>query len=550
MSCASEIENVVLDGTSLTIDQVIAVSRGHILPDGSRRYARVSLASSCREYVQEVRIFIEENWLKEDAPAVYGFNTGVGPLKNYRISPEDNELFQYNIAVSHASGIGDPAPEEVVRATMLTRANALAKGVSGVRPVIIDRLLDMLNSGIHPFIPDQGSVGASGDLGPMCCVAIAMMGHPQAEVFYNGRSMPAQEAFALAGLPQELPFKGKEALAIANGCSFALGYGILALYDSWKILHSANLACAISLEAFRGEQAAFDARIQTSRNHPGQITVAAEILSYVSGTEWATDKGRQVRLTNDRSTEPWSPRVQDAYTLRCVPQVNGAAWDLLDFAEKVLEREMNGALDNPLIFPTGDGRGFEALSGGNFHGQQIAFATDILAMAIHEIGEISERRSSRMLDPALNCCIPRNLSGGKIGLDTGFPVTQNIAAAIVMENRTLVSPTSTDSIPNKSNQEDHVSMATWSARKARMVVDNLYKIIGIEFLCACQAVSLIEEDMGELKMGDITAKTYAQFRSCIPMVREDRFMYPLVREAVEFVRNGTVLKYTEKKFLI
>ena len=542
-------QEVVLDGDSLTIEQVVEVSRGRLLPDGTRCYPKVSLSAERRAYVAQVRSYIEDHWLGDDAPAVYGFNTGVGPLKNFRISAEDNDKFQENIAVSHASGIGDPAPEEVVRATMLTRANALAKGVSGVRPETIDRLIDMLNAGIHPFIPDQGSVGASGDLGPMCCVAVVMMGHPEAEAFYHGKRMLASEAFKLAGLPVAFPFKGKEALAIANGCSFALAYGILALYDSWKVLHSANLACAMSMEALRGEQAAFDARIHQSRNHPGQIAVAAEVLSYLEGSEWATDTGRKVRLANDKSTEPWAPRVQDAYALRCVPQVNGAAWDLLEFAGVTLVREMNGALDNPLIFPTADGKGFEALSGGNFHGQQIAFATDMIAMAIHEIGEISDRRSSRQLDPALNFNLPRNLVGAKPGLHTGFPVTQNIAAALVMENRTLVSPTSTDSIPNKSNQEDHVSMATWSARKARIVVENLYKIIGIEFLCACQAVSLIKHDMGALPMGKQTAKVYELFRSRVPMVVEDRYMYPLVRDAVELVRSGELLEQVGLSYL-
>ena len=543
-------ETVILDGASLTLEQLVAVSRGEEGPDGRRTYAAVALDPACRETIIEVRAFIETNWLKEDAPEVYGFNTGVGPLKNIRISPEDNESFQYNISLSHAADIGDPASEEAVRATLLTRANALAKGVSGVRPDVVDRLIDMLNHGIHPLIPEQGSVGASGDLGPMCHVAIAMMGHHEAEALQNGKLVPIRDLFKQAGLAEDFPFKGKEALAIANGCSFALGVGALALYDAWRVLHSANLACALSMECLRGEKAAFDDRIHTSRNHPGQIVVAKEILSCLEGSEWTTDAGRQVTFPWEKNPEPWSPRVQDAYSLRCAPQVNGAAWDMLDFARKVLEREMNGALDNPLIFPARNGEGYEPLSGGNFHGQQIAFATDLLAMAIHEVGDISDRRSSRQLDPALNFGLPRNLVGAKPGLHTGFTVTQNVAASLVMENRTLCMPTSTDSIPNKSNQEDHVSQATWSARKARMVVENMHKIIGVEFLCACQSISLIEKEMGSLSLGETTGKAYRHFRSKVPMVVEDRYMYPLIREAVRLVRSGELLKAVGRDCLV
>lgn len=540
---------VVLDGSSLTLEQLVAVSRG-VEIDGKRQWATVSLDPKARQHVAEVRAYIEANWLSQDAPLVYGFNTGVGPLKNILISPEDNDLFQYNLAVSHAADIGDPAPEEVVRATLLTRANSLAKGVSGPRPEVLDRLVSMLNHGIHPMIPEQGSVGASGDLGPMCHVAVVMMGHPESEVFYGGQRMLARKAFAQAGLVEEFPFKGKEALAIANGCSFALGYGALALYDAWRVLHTANLACALSMEGLRGELGAFDPRIHVSRNHPGQIAVAEEVLAYLKDSQWTTDAGRQVHLRSDASTGPWFPRVQDAYSLRCVPQVNGATWDMLHFAQGVLEREMNGALDNPLIFPTADGTGYEALSGGNFHGQQIAFATDLIAIAIHEVGDISDRRSSRQLDPALNCGLPRNLVGATPGLNTGFPVTQNIATSLVMENRTLCSPTSADSIPNKSNQEDHVSQATWSARKARIVVGNVFKIIGIEMLCACQAMSLVERDMSTLKPGSVTGKVHALFRKKVPMVIEDRYMYPLIRDAVELTRSGVLLAEAGRTFMV
>ena len=543
------VETVVLDGESLTLEQLVAVSRGVEDNQGNRQYARVSLAPIAVQRLKTVRSYIESNWLNDEAPVIYGFNTGVGPLKNIRISAQDNEQFQYNLMISHAADFGEPAPEEVVRATMLTRANSLAKGVSGVRPEVINRFIEMLNRGVHPLIPEQGSVGASGDLGPMAHVAISMMGLPESEAYFKGRLMSAPEALKKAGLkPVKFTLKGKEGLAIVNGCSFALGYGALAVYDAWRALHSANLSCAMSMEALRGEMDAYDHRLHIARNHEGQIKAAEEIRGFLADSQWTTDKGRQVRLSND-SGAPWKPRVQDAYALRCAPQVNGAAWDMVAFAQQTIEREMNGAIDNPLIFPTASGEAYEALSGGNFHGQQIAFATDLLSMAIHEVGNIAERRSSRQLDPALNFGLPPNLIGSKPGLHTGFPVTQNGAAALVMENRTLCGPTSIDSIPNKSNQEDHVSQATWSARKARMVVENVFKIIGIECLCACQSISLAEPHMKGLALGKATARVYRRFRKNVPMVVEDRYMYPLIKKAIGLIRSGELLAEAGQCFL-
>ena len=543
-----ELQNVILDGENLDMEQFVAVCRGIDDGRGGRRYPQVILSEESRRRLAEVREYIDRCWLSEDAPPVYGFNTGVGPLKDLRISSADNDRFQLNIALSHAADFGDPAPEEVVRGTLLSRINSLAKGVSGIRPEVVDRLVAMLNAGIHPVIPEQGSVGASGDLGPMSHIVIALAGHPDAEVFFRGTRMPAPKAFELAEInPASFGLKGKDSLAIINGCSFSLAFGALALHDAWQALHHANLACAMSMEALRGEKAAFDPRIQQARNQAGQVKAAAEVLRFLQGSEWTTDRGRQVRLPHDRSTGPWKPRVQDAYSLRCAPQVNGAAWDMLEFVQVILEREMNGAIDNPLIFPTADGERFEALSGGNFHGQHLAFATDLLAMAIHEAGSISERRSSRQLDPALNFGLPPNLIGSTVGVNTGFTVTQNGAAALVMENRTLCGATSTDSIPNKSNQEDHVSQATWSGRKARMVVKNVFKIIGIEFLCACQSVSLAEPHMGGLRLAGPTGRVLRRFREEVPVVKEDRFMSPLIEGAIRLVRSGVLLEAAERE---
>lgn len=538
----TQLKNIVIDGHSLTLDQVVAVARGISTGNGEKFYPIVSLSEIAEKNLCAVRKYVEENWLGEDAPPVYGFNTGVGPLKNTKISPEDNKVFQKRLIESHAAGIGEPAPEDVVRATMIMRANALARGVSGIRVQVIQRLLEMLNKGVHPVIPQQGSVGASGDLGPLSILVASLVGHKEAEAFYKGERLPAQEALKAAGIsPVEFEMEAKDVLAMINGCTFSLGFGALVMEDAWQVYHNVNLACALTMEAMRGEMAAFDHRIQEARNHPSQIEVAAKIREYLGNSQWVTDTARKIKLPSEKREGEWKSRVQDAYTLRCIPQVHGAVLDVLKWAQQIIEREMNAATDNPLIFPTSDGRGYEALSGGNFHGENLAFATDFIAIAIHELGDLSERRSSRLLDANLNYGIPQNLIGSEKGLNTGFTVAQCTACALVMENRTLCTPASADSIPNKSNQEDHVSMATWSARKARMVIDNTTKIIGIEYLCACQAISLVEKSLEGMSLAPITQKAYTAFRKKIPATIEDRFMHKQIEEAVQLTKNGYIL---------
>ncbi|MEL7564223.1 MAG: histidine ammonia-lyase [Dehalobacterium sp.] len=538
----TQLKNVVIDGYKLTLDQVVTVARGFSTDNGEKFYPVVLLCESAEKNLYAVRNYVEENWLAEDAPPVYGFNTGVGPLKNTKISADDNKLFQKRLIESHAAAIGEPAPEEVVRATMLMRANALARGVSGVRPQVIHRILEMLNKGVLPVIPQQGSVGASGDLGPLAHLVASLVGHKDAEAFYKGERIPASEALRAADInPVEFDMEAKEALAMINGCTFSLGFGALVMEDAWQVFHNVNLACALSMEAMRGEMAAFDHRIQEARNHPGQIEVAAKIREYLEHSQWVTDAARRIKLPTEKREGEWKSRVQDAYTLRCVPQVHGAVLDVLKWAQQIIEREMNAATDNPLIFPTNNGTGYEALSGGNFHGENLAFATDFIAIAIHELGDLSERRSSRFLDANLNYGIPQNLIGSTKGLNTGFTVAQCTASALVMENRTLCTPASADSIPNKSNQEDHVSMATWSARKARMVIENTVKIVGVEFLCACQAISLVERSLEGKNLAPTTQMAYQAFRNKIPATIEDRFMHKQLEEAIELTRSGYIL---------
>lgn len=534
---------IAIDGHALKLKDVEEVAR-------SSHPLEVQLHDRAREKLKEVRSYIESHWLLDDAPPIYGFNTGVGPLKDIRISPEENLLFQERLIESHCAGTGDPAPEEILRGTMLIRANALAQGVSGIRPEVIDRLLSMLNKGVHPFIPIKGSVGASGDLAPLSHLVATLVGHPKAWAFYQEERLPAREALGRAGLDPTFTMEAKDVLAMINGCSFSLAYGALALIDARDLLLLSNLATALSLEAIRGEMKAFDHRIQQARNQKGQERVARHIREILQGSEWVTDRARRICLPHESREGEWQPRVQDAYSFRCAPQVHGNSYDLLSYAQDILERELNAATDNPLIFEKGEGEGYEALSGGNFHGQYLSSATDILAMAAHELGSISERRSARLLEPTLSFGLPPNLSGGSCGLDSGFPVFQCAAAALVMENRTLCGPTSIDSIPTKRNQEDHVSMSTWSGRKAREVVENTRSILMIEILMACQGISLMESHLKGLSQGEITKRALSLLRERVPMVEEDSFLYCYLEEAKNLFSHRSLLSSMRKELAL
>ncbi|MBI3977601.1 MAG: histidine ammonia-lyase [Chloroflexi bacterium] len=531
-------QTIELDGERLTLEQVVAAARG---AEGGRPIVR--LAAGARERLTATREYIEDRWLSDDAPAIYGFNTGVGPLKEKRIPVAENQRFQAFILSSHSAGVGPPLPEDAVRATMLLRVNALAKNCSGIRPVVLDRLLDMLNRGVHPVIPEIGSVGASGDLAPLAHLAAAMVGHPRAEAFYQGRRLPAPTALQAAGIaPATFTLEAKDALALVNGSTMTLGIGVLALADAWEIARNADVALALTLEAVRGEPAAFDHRIQAARNHPGQVAAAANVRALIRGSARTTEAARAVRFPEEaRSGDgPPPPRVQDAYSIRCAPQVHGAARDVLTFVGQVLEREANAATDNPLVFPDGNG-GYEMLSGGNFHGEPLAFALDFLAMAVAELGNISERRSFRLLEPTLSFGVPGNLVGATPGVNTGFALVQCAASAIVNEMKTLAMPASTDSIPTKRNQEDHVSMSTWSSRKARQVVERCRQVIGVEYFCASQALALVEPLMAAFPLGAGTAAACGAIRRRIPPVGEDRWMHDDMVAAEQLVATGEVL---------
>lgn len=529
-------EIICLDGESLRIADVVRIARAG---------AQVEIAPPARQEICRVRAYIDEQWLTENAPPTYGFNTGLGKLKDFAISQADNDRFQFNVVMSHCSGVGDPAPEDWVRAMMAIRLNAFCLGVSGLRIEVVDRLVELLNRGVHPVVPRQASVGASGDLAPLAHMVSVLIGYEKAEAYYHGVRMPAPEALAKAGIaPVTFDLKAKDCLALINGNSLCAAMAALNIYDAERLMKEADIAGALSLEAIRGEQAAFDPRIQAVRRQAGQISTAANIRQIIAGTRRATEGGRAVQLPNDVLHPTYAPRVQDQYSFRCLPQVHGSCRDNLAYARGLIENELNAATDNPLVF-WNDRGGLEFLSGGNFHCEPIAFAMDILAMSLAEIGNISERRLFALCDQTLSYGLPPNLVGGEVGVNYGYGVISCAAAAIASENKTLCFPASVDNIPTKSNQEDHVSMASWACRKARQVVDNVPKILGIEAMLAARAIFLTEGELGGYALGKGTTAVYQLLLEKIPFRLEDSYMPDQTGPAIALTREGRLLEVVE-----
>lgn len=533
---------MLIDGFTLTAEHVVSIARN---PD-----IKVGLAQSAREALKESRDYIEETWMHDEAPMMYSFNTGVGLLKDTRIKVQDIVLFQTQMIKAHAAGMGEPFPEEVSRATMLLRANAFASNYSAVRVEVVDRLLAFINAGIHPVMPQKGSVGASGDLAPLAYLAAAIAGFDEAEVMYQDKRMPAPEAITLADIgPVLFDLKAKDASALINGCTVSLAVAVLAAHDARNLLSDACLSLGLTLEAMRAEMAAFDPRIHKARPHAGQIKAAAIIRTLLRGSTRTTHAARAVQLPEEsrRTDIPYTARIQDVYSLRCAPQVYGPVFDALDYIDTIVDKEINAATDNPLIFGK-DGGGFEIISGGNFHGQYIAQAMDLLAMTITDLGSICERRIARLIDPGLSWGLPRNLMSGIRGVNTGYPVVQCAMSSLVMENRTLCMPGSVDSIPAKGNSEDHVSNSTWCARKAATVVANTQYIIGVEMLLAAQGVTMTESLLPDFVLGQGTQAAYDEIRRRIPACLDgDRWFHNDIQTALSFVTTGSVRAAVESK---
>lgn len=452
---------------------------------------------------------------------VYGINTGFGKLASVRIGDADLETLQRNIVLSHAAGVGEPSPVPVIRLMMALKLASLAQGASGVRVETVKLLQAMLEQGLTPVVPCQGSVGASGDLAPLAHMAATMIG--VGEIFVGEERLPAAEALARAGLAP-LTLGPKEGLALLNGTQFSTANALAGLFEAERLFQSALVTGALSTEAAKGSDTPFDPRIHALRRHPGQIETAAALRGLMATSE--------IRASHLKADE----RVQDPYCLRCQPQVMGAALDVLRQAAVTLETEANGVSDNPLIFPKDtNGGADEALSGGNFHAEPVAFAADMIALAVCEIGSIAERRVAMLVDPALSG-LPAFLTP-KPGLNSGFMIPQVTAAALVSENKQKAYPASVDSIPTSANQEDHVSMAAHGARRLLAMVENAMAVLGIELLAAAQGCDFHAPLRSSAALEAVRALT----RSRVPHLSDDRHFHPDLEAANALLRSGAVI---------
>jgi histidine ammonia-lyase len=480
-----------LTGQDLTFSQLERVAiRGE----------KIELSTAAAERMEASRAVVER--LITSGGVAYGINTGFGKLATVRISPEQVRQLQINLVRSHACGVGESLSAEEVRAMLLLRANALAKGLSGIRPLVVKTLCAMLNAGVHPVIPSQGSVGASGDLAPLAHLALVVIGEGHAEI--RGCAMSGAEAMKQAGI-SPIALEAKEGLSLLNGTQGMLALLCLALREAEILADSADVAAALSLDALRGSPGAFDARIMHARAFPGAAHTARRLAHL--------NEGSQIRESH-RSAQR-DPRVQDAYSLRCTPQVHGAVRDALAQARATARVELNSATDNPLVFARGSGEG-DIISGGNFHGQPLAMAADQVAIALSTLGGICERRIEQMTNP-LTSMLPAFLTP-EPGLNSGFMLAQVTAAALTSENKALSMPHSVDSIPTSGDQEDYVSMGMSGARRLKRMLANLRHIISIELLCACQGIDLL----APLKTGTLAQHAFDLVRSKSPQLTQDR----------------------------
>lgn len=511
-------KKISIDGEHLTIEEVVAVASSWASPES----VRVEVAPEAQEKVRRARRVIEE--IVSKGEIVYGVTTGLGAFKERMVSPEEAKKLQRNIILSHSVGVGVPLDEATTRAVMLIRANALAKGHSGVRLKVIETLLDMINQGVHPIIPEKGSVGASGDLAPLAHMALVLIG--EGEALFRGERLPGDEAMRRAGL-SKLELSAKEGLALTNGTAVSVAIGALTIWEAEIISKTADIAGALSLEALNGLSLAFDKRIHSTRPHPGQMECAAFVRLLIEGSEFTRSEG-----------------AHDAYTLRCIPQVHGAVRDAISYARKVVEVELNSASDNPLIFHDGDCA--IILSGGNFHGEPIALAMDFLATALTELGNISERRLTRLIDEASNKgTLPAFLTR-QGGVNSGFMLAQYTAAALASENKVLSHPASADTIPTSANAEDHVSMSCTAARKAREVLKNVEVILAIELFAAAQGIDFRREAIGKrLRLGKGTTAAYELIREKVPFLEEDTILYPYIEAVRELIASGELVSAVE-----
>jgi histidine ammonia-lyase len=470
----------------------------------------LQLSAQDKQQITQASALVERIVAAGDA--AYGINTGFGLLAQTRIPAEQLELLQRNLLLSHAAGVGEPLPDAVVRLILALKVNALARGHSGVTMKLVEALLALLGHEVYPLIPAQGSVGASGDLAPLAHLSIVLLG--LGEVRVGGKILPAAEGLRRAGL-EPIKLRAKEGLALINGTQVSTALALAGLFGAEDLLAAAVVAGAMSVDALKGSDAPFDARIHQARGQPGQIAVAAEYRSLIAGSA--------IRASHLDCT-----RVQDPYSFRCQPQVMGACLDLIRSCAITLQLEANAVTDNPLLF----GDGGDVLSGGNFHAEPVAFAADTLALAIAEIGSLAERRVAVLVDPKMSG-LPAFLVSNS-GLNSGFMIAQVTAAALVSENKTLAAPASVDSIPTSANQEDHVSMATHAARRLRAMVDNAAGVVGIELLAAAQGIDFHRPAQSSRSL----EKVHAAIRADVPFYDVDRFFAPDIAAARSWAISG------------
>jgi histidine ammonia-lyase len=491
-----------LDGASLSLEQLATIADG-----GSP----VALSSGAAQRVDEARRVVDARAASDEA--VYGVNTGFGALAETAIPRDQLGALQLNLLRSHAAGVGPPLPVRAVRASMALRANVLAKGFSGIRRVTLELLLEMLNRGVHPVVPSRGSVGASGDLAPLSHLALVLIGEGAASV-NNSPVMSGIDALQAVGL-SPIVLESKEGLALINGTQPSTAIAALALVAAARLARAADITAALSIDALRGSLRPFDRRIHEARPHAGQAASAANIGALMAGSAI-------------NQSHAGCSRVQDAYSLRCAAQVHGAARDALEFARQTLTIEANSATDNPMVFAgTGD-----IVSGGNFHGAPVAIAADLLAIAVTQLATISERRSDRLVNPALSG-LPAFLTTAS-GLQSGYMIAQVTAAALASEVKTLAHPASVDTIPTSANREDHVSMSMGAALKAERAVESAAHVVAIEALCACQAIDLL----APLDTSAPLRRLHAFVRSIVPALTDDRPPAPDIERIAASMLSG------------
>ena len=501
--------SIIIEDGHLTIGDVVKVARN---------FETIALSEKAIAAVNKARAYVDEKL--EKGEIIYGLTTGFGKFSDRFIPREDTAALQKNLIISHSCGMGDPYPTEVVRGAMLLRINALARGNSGVRLETLETLVNMLNKGVHPVVPQKGSLGASGDLAPLSHIVLVMLGEGEAE--YKGEVMSGKAAMEKAGI-KTIELSAKEGLALINGTQIMTSMAALLCHDARLLAKTADIALAMTGEALNAITKAFDPKVHLVRGHKGQIESAENMA----------------RLLEDSklSARVQPGKVQDAYSLRCAPQVHGASRDAIDYVYAAVEREINAVTDNPIVFSDEN----DVISAGNFHGQPMALAMDFLAIAMAELSNISERRTERLVNPQLSAGLPAFLTEDG-GVNSGFMIVQYSAASMVSENKVYCHPASVDSIPSSANQEDHVSMGTTAARKARMVLDNVQKVLGIELFCASQGIYFRGED----KLATATDALYKHIRKSVAPVKEDRVMYTELAKFDRMVKNGEVVAVVEQ----